>query len=35
MKTFTVYDQNSARDLQPGQKAYPVRYEHLHQVART
>ncbi len=31
MKTFTTYNQTNARDLQPGQKAYPIRYEHTHQ----
>ena len=26
MKTFTVYDQISALELQPGQNAYPIAY---------
>jgi hypothetical protein len=30
MKTFIVYDQPSALDLQPGQKVYPVHYEHIY-----
>lgn len=31
MKTFTVYNQASALGLQTGQKAYPIRFEHIHQ----
>lgn len=31
MKTFTVYNQTSALDLQSGQKAYPIRFGHIHE----